>query len=87
MATVVIPEQLTNRQIVRLAAAISIDNMDSIAEGYMGIEPETVKNLQDENRGKAQAFNSAILRYWANKDPYNQAEVGWSHFNVKLYFP
>ena len=77
-------ERLTNRQIVRLAAAISTDNLESIAEGYMGIEPETVKNLQDENRGKAQAFNRAILRYWANKHPENQVQVGWTHFNFKL---
>ena len=37
--------QLTKRQITRLGAAISIDNMESIAEGYMDIYPETVKNI------------------------------------------
>ena len=34
--------RLTNRQITRLGAAISVDNMESIAEGYMDIDPETV---------------------------------------------
>ena len=56
--------RVTQRQIVRLGAAISADNMESIAEGYMDIDPETVKNLRDENRGKAEAFNRAIIRYW-----------------------
>ena len=59
---------LTNRQIVRLAAAISADDMASIAEGYMNITHETIKNLQYENRGKAQAFNRAVIRHWANKN-------------------
>ena len=74
-------EQLTNRQIVRLAAAISIDHMTSIAEGYMNIDNETVKNIRC-NEGDSEAFNRAILRYWANKHPDNQIQVGVSNFNV-----
>ena len=74
-------EQLTNRQIVRLAAAISTDNMTSIAEGYMDIDNETVKNIR-RNEGDSEAFNRAILRYWANKHPDNQVQVGGLHFNV-----
>ena len=74
MATGGIPEQLTNRQIVRLAAAISADNMTSIAEGYMDINPEIVKNIR-RNEGDSEAFNRAILRYWMNKNPNNQVKV------------
>ena len=33
-------EELTNRQNVRLAAAISADDMEEIAEGYMNIPDE-----------------------------------------------
>ena len=58
---------VTWKQIVRLAAAISADNMESIAEGYMDIDEATVKNLQYENKGQAQAFNGEIIRYWVNK--------------------
>ena len=68
--------QLTNRQIVRLAAFIPADNMAAIAEGYMNISDETVKNFRYENRGQAQAFNREIITFWINTNPGpNQAEV------------
>ena len=60
--------QLTRKQIVRLAAAISADNMASIAEGYMDISDETIKNLQYENRGRAQAFSRDVIKHWVNKN-------------------
>ena len=75
MATGGKSEKLTNKQIVRLAAAISIDNMSSIAEGYMDINNETVKNIR-RNEADSEAFNRAILRYWANKHPDNPMQVG-----------
>ena len=55
--------QLTRKQIVRLAAAISADNMAAIAEGYMEISDEIIKNLQYENKGQAQAFNREIIKH------------------------
>ena len=68
--------QLTNRQIVRLAASISVDNMAAIAEGYMNVSGETIKNFQYENRGQAQAFNREIIKFWVITNPApNQAEV------------
>ena len=66
--------QLTQEQIVRLAAAISADAMKSIAEGYMDIEPETVKNIERDTRN-SEAFNREIIRYWRNKNPENHVEV------------
>ena len=66
---------VTPQQIVRLAAAISADNMASIAEGYMDIDDTTIKNLQYENRGKAEAFNREMIRHWANRNPDNQVQV------------
>ena len=83
MATGGKSEKLTNKQIVRLAAAIPADNMTSVAEGYLDINPETVRNIR-RNEGDSEAFNRAILRYWANKHPENQVEVGCLQFNVKL---
>ena len=70
------PDQLTRKQIVRLAAAISADNMAAIAEGYMDIDDVTIKNLQYENKGQAQAFNRDIIKYWKCKNPHNQVQVG-----------
>ena len=58
---------VTRKQIVRLAAAISADNMAAIAEGYMNISPETVKNLR-RDASNSEAFNRDVLRYWTNKN-------------------
>ena len=66
--------ELSQRQIVRLAAAISADNMTSIAEGYMDIRPEMVKNIR-RDESNSEAFNRAIVRYWTNKHPENQVQV------------
>ena len=60
--------QLTRRQIVRLAAAISADNMAAIAEGYMDISDETIKNKKYENKDSAEAFNREMLKYWSYKN-------------------
>ena len=73
-------EPPTRRQIVRLAAAISADNMASIAEGYLDISDETVKNKKFENKDSAEAFNREILKYWLNRNSGpNQAKV-WKLF-------
>ena len=58
--------QLTRKQIVRLAANISVNNMAVIAEGYMDISEETIKNIKYENKDDAQACNREIIKYWRN---------------------
>ena len=68
-------QELTRKQIVRLASAISADNMASIAEGYMDIDDATIKNLQYENKCNAEAFNREIIKRWKNQNPGNQVEV------------
>ena len=65
---------LTPRQIVRLASAISTDNMESIAEGYLDISPETVKNIR-RDASNSEAFNREIIRYWMYKNPEDQVQV------------
>ena len=59
--------QLTRRQIVRLAAAISADSMEPIVEGYMGISRETVKNIR-RDEPNSEAFNRETIHHWANKN-------------------
>ena len=66
--------QLTPRQIVRLAAAISAENMESIAEGYMNISSEEIRNKKYEHNDK-QAFNTEIIKTWLRKNPNNQVQV------------
>ena len=73
------PGRLTPPQIVGLAAAISADNMAAIALGYMGISHATIKNLQHENKGEAQAFNTEIIKNWANRNS------GSSQVTVSIY--
>ena len=65
---------VTRKQIVRLAAAISADNMESIAEGYMDISHETVKNIR-RDASNSEAFIRDIIRHWAYRNPENQVEV------------
>ena len=66
--------QLTQNQIVCLAAAITVNDMTAIAEGYMGIRSETVKNTERDTRN-SEAFNREIIRYWRNNNSQNQVKV------------
>ena len=70
--------QLTQLQIVRLAAKIAAKNMAPLAGGYMGIDEATIENKKYENKDDADAFNRAMLRTWANRNPENQVHVNRS---------
>ena len=56
----------TNKDIVRLAEAISAKNVESIALRYMGIEWETLENLKTENKDDAKGFSRDVIRVWCN---------------------
>ena len=72
---------LENKEIAELAASIATENMKSIAEGYLGIPSETVKNIVYENVGKAEAINGEIIRVWAHKySGPNQVKVSCIQF-------
>ena len=66
-------DQLTPKQIVLLASAISADNMESIAEGYLDVSPETIKNIR-RDASNAEAFNRDVIHYWASRNS-NQVQV------------
>ena len=66
--------RLKPRQIVRLASAISATSMESIAEGYMDISDETIKNIR-RDASNSEAFNKDIIKYWTHKNPDNQVQV------------
>ena len=61
-------ERLTDEQIVRLAQNISAPDMETIALGYLDMNPETVVNRKVETRGDFKAFNRDILRDWSYKN-------------------
>ena len=73
------PDQLTRKQIVRLAAAISADNMESIAEGYMDISDETIKNIR-RDASNSEAFNRDVIRHWMYRNPEHQVEVCFVYY-------
>ena len=68
-------DQLIPRQIIRIAAAIKVNNMAAIAEGYLDIDDETIKNKKYENKDDTHAFNREMLKVWLCKNPHNQVKV------------
>ena len=60
---------LDDSTIAQLAADISINDMVTVAESYMKISPQKIKNLRDENRGNAEAVNREIIRAWIYRFP------------------
>lgn len=76
---------LTDADIVALARSVSAPNMESIAEGYLGIEPETIANLKRSHREDVEGFNREIIRKWtfktANAGP-GQVQVSYFYLNI-----
>ena len=71
-------EKLTPRQISRLAATISVDDMTTIAESHMQISKEIIKGLKDDNRFYVEASNKQILKHWSSTNPDGQVKVSES---------
>ena len=69
------PEEISQRQIFDLARALTVDNMESIGEGYLGIKHVTLQNLKTDTKS-AESFNRTVLRYWKNRNAgKNDAQV------------
>ena len=75
-------ELLTNRQIVRLAAAISTSDMETVALGYLDLDEAVLKSLKTEKRDDPEGFNREVLRRWSNMN-HGQVKVGFFQ-NVML---
>ena len=69
-------EHLTPKQIVNLARTITVADMETIAEGYLGLDYNYIKSIKEENRDSKEALNRDIIRKWSNRNPYNQVQVG-----------
>ena len=69
--------QLTNYQYMKLAEAISGHNMETIAQGYLNIDSETISSIKQDNFYKAAPSNRGMLEKWANMNMgRNQTKVG-----------
>ena len=58
--------RLTDGQIARLAAVISIHKMKSIAESYLGVQNVAIENKAND-AGDAEDLNRKILHQWKNQ--------------------
>ena len=63
--------RVTQKQIVVLAAAISSEAMEAIAEGYMDISSETVKYIR-RDASNSEAFNREIFTAGPTKSQVHQ---------------
>ena len=60
--------KISNRQYMKLADAISGPNMESIAQGYLDIDPDVIASIKHENLNKVNQSNVELLRRWAKKN-------------------
>ena len=59
--------RLTNKQYTQLSEAISLPRMETIAQGYLDMDPENIASIKHENFYQAAQSNRAMVRRWANK--------------------
>ena len=83
MATGGRSDQLSDKQIGHLAAAISTNDMESIAVNYMDISDVTVKNIRHDASG-SEAFNREIFHRWKNQNPDDQVKVSKLHYCISV---
>ena len=67
--------QLTNRQYIELASAISVKVVRTIALGYLGLSDSAIKNIETDHQGNAEAQSREMLRKWAYRNPDNQVKL------------
>ena len=68
-------EILTNRQIMMVAAEISVTGMKIIAEEYLGLKRNVMEELMSENIGDEESFKRAVIRRLANMNYGQQVKV------------
>ena len=68
-------DQLSGRQIVRLAGIVPRDIMESLSIKYMDTTTATVEDLRRKTRTNELEFNRSIIRSWLNRNPDNQRQV------------
>ena len=67
---------LTDGEIEKLAEAIEVTKMETIAISYLKIQSEMVANWRVAHQGNPTAFNRSLLNLWKYMNPGgNQAQV------------
>ena len=86
MATEQKGEILTNRQIMMIAAEISVPNIKILAQKYIGLGKTIVDELAAENIEDKETFKRAVIKRWANMNSDQQVEVSYFFLIVFLLF-
>ena len=74
-------ERLTDLDVLRLSAAISAADMESIGLAYMGLGIERIISLKDGHRDNHITFNRDVIRNWMRRNSSSdQKQV--SFFNI-----
>ena len=68
-------ELLANRQMMLLAAEVSVVGMKRIGQEYMGLSREIVQAAWADNRPDEEAFKRGVFRKWAVATSGNQIQV------------
>ena len=83
----VVPGQgsLTPVHVLRLGRDVSANNWKSIAMQYLGLDLETIENLQWENKDDQGAFKRSLIRRWEeNYKKPDSAKVSLSKFSKEI---
>ena len=76
MAFATVKEQLTNRQIMMVAAEISEANVKIIAEELMGFDADVIETIATEtDENDVEAFKRNVIKRWANRNSECQVKV------------
>ena len=69
--------ELSQRQIARLSSRISVCDVETLAEGYMGMTAETLRDLRVRHdiETNGASYNREIFRCWAKENPGDQIKV------------
>ena len=66
---------MTQWQIMMIAAELSPVTMRCVARDLMGFSEEFIDAIQGDNKGYGEAFKREILQQWTNMQPENQVKV------------
>ena len=77
-------KQLSNYQIMLLAAKIPMETMKTIAgKNFMNLGKEALESLEgDYGEDDDEEFNRSVIRRWANMNSTDSAKVKFSSFSA-----
>lgn len=59
--------QLTQPQLVRLASSISLEDVETLGLGYLGVKKVEIETLKEKHRTNVEAIKRDIITRWTNR--------------------